>query len=49
MKVVKYKWIVAWYYQTLNKNPKWLIVIAVWAPSLYEVDSLKNNKLLMDA
>lgn len=49
MKIVKYKNIVWWYYQTTQKNPKWLIIVALGAPSLFDIDSLRNKDLLLEA
>ncbi len=49
MKIVKYNDVVWWYYQTKQGIPKGLIVVALGAPSLSNIDNLANSELLLEA
>lgn len=47
MKVVKF-WKIVWSYYESKKNSKTLIIVAIWAPNLMDVDNLRNVEILTD-
>lgn len=48
MKLLRFWDVVWWFYE--SDNPNWkLIIVAVWAPSLFDIDNLRNVQIFLNS